>query len=98
MSNRRQLRSNRFLPEYVTRFKDRHGKDRFRFRRKGFPSRCFTAPLGSEEFREEYRRFNSPNAALDGREEATSGRALPGSIGDLLRRYLRSLSASGRRR
>jgi hypothetical protein len=28
MSKRRQLRSNRFLPEYVTRFKDRHGKER----------------------------------------------------------------------
>lgn len=27
MSKRRQLRSNRFLPEYVSRFKDRHGKD-----------------------------------------------------------------------
>jgi hypothetical protein len=26
MTKRRQLRSNRFLPEYVTSFKDRHGK------------------------------------------------------------------------
>lgn len=88
MTKRRQLRSNRFLPEYVTRFKDRHGKDRLRFRRKGFPSRYFAAPLGSEEFREEYRRFNSPEAALEAREQAGAGRSIPGSIGDLLRRYV----------
>jgi integrase len=88
MSKRRQLRSNRFLPEYVTRFKDRHGKDRLRFRRKGFPSRYFTTPLGSEEFREEYRRFNSPEALQEAREEAASEHAFRGSIGDLLRRYV----------
>ncbi len=34
MSKRTQLRSNRFLPEYVTRFRDRHGKDRLRFRHR----------------------------------------------------------------
>lgn len=88
MAKRRQLRSTRFLPEYVTRFRDRHGKERFRFRRKGFPSRYFTSALGSEEFRQEYRRFNSPGAALEAREEALSGRSMPGSIGDLLRRYV----------
>lgn len=88
MSKRRQLRSNRFLPEYVTRFKDRHGKERLRFRRKGYPSRYFTTPLGTEAFREEYRRFNSPAAILDAREEAAAGRSAPGSIGDLLRRYV----------
>lgn len=54
MTKRRHLRSNRFLPEYVTRFKDRHGKERLRFRRKGFPSRYFATALGTEAFREEY--------------------------------------------
>jgi integrase len=88
MSKRRQLRSNRFLPEYVSRFKDRHGKERLRFRRKGFPSRYFTSPLGTEAFREEYRRFNSPDALMEAREDAAAGRSMPGSIGDLLRRYL----------
>lgn len=88
MSKRRQLRCNRFLPEYVTRFRDRHGKDRFRFRRKGFPPRYFTAPLGSEEFRQEYRRFNSLEAPMEAREEAAAARCLPGSVGDLLRRYV----------
>lgn len=88
MSKRRQLRSNRFLPEYVTRFKDRHGKERFRFRRKGFPSRYFTAPLGSEDFRAEYQRFNSPQAAQEAQAQAASARSSPGTIGDLLRRYV----------
>ena len=82
------MRCNRFLPEYVTRFRDRHGKDRLRFRPKGFPARYLNAPLGSEEFREEYRRFNSPEAANQAREDAASERSIPGSIGDLLRRYV----------
>jgi integrase len=88
MSKRRQLRSNRFLPEYVTRFKDRHGKERLRFRRKGYPSRYFTTPLGTEAFREEYRRFNCPEAAMQAVEDAAASRSTPGSIGDLLRRYV----------
>lgn len=85
---RHRLRSNRFLPEYVSRFKDRHGKDRLRFRRKGYPSKYFTAPLGTEAFREEYRRFNSPEAITEAIEEAHAARTVPGSIGDLMRRYL----------
>ncbi|OQW45370.1 MAG: integrase [Proteobacteria bacterium SG_bin6] len=87
MSKRRTRRA-RFLPQYVTRFKDRHGKERLRFRRKGYPSRYFSAALGTEEFREEYRRFNSPQAIIEGREEAHAARLVPGSIGDLLRQYL----------
>ncbi|MFZ2997575.1 tyrosine-type recombinase/integrase [Sphingobium sp.] len=87
MSNRR-LRSNRFLPEYVSRFKDRHGKERLRFRRKGYPSQYFTAALGTEGFREEYHRFNSSDAIAQAIEDAHLARTIPGSIGDLLRRYL----------
>lgn len=86
--NKRTSRSNRFLPEYVSRFKDRHGKERLRYRRKGYPSRYFTAPLGTEAFREEYRRFNSLEGIAESREEAQAERTVPGSIGDLLRRYL----------
>jgi integrase len=86
--NKRRLKSNRFLPEYVSRFKDRHGKERLRFRRKGYPSQYFTAPLGTEAFREEYHRFNSPDAIAEAREAAAASRCIPGSIGDLLRRYV----------
>lgn len=86
--NKRRLRSNRFLPEYVSRFKDRHGKERLRFRRKGYPDGYFKAALGTEEFREEYRRFNSPEALQEAREASIAARTVPGSIGDLLHRYL----------
>lgn len=86
--NKRRMRSNRFLPEYVSRFEDRHGKERLRFRRKGYPSKYFTTALGTEAFREEYRRFNSPEAIIEAREEAHAANTVPGSIGDLLRRYL----------
>jgi len=86
--NKRRSKSNRFLPEYVSRFKDRHGKERLRFRRKGYPSRYFTAPLGTEAFREEYRRFNSADAIAEAREAAAAARCIHGSIGDLLRRYV----------
>lgn len=86
--NKRRLRSNRFLPEYVSRFKDRHGKERLRFRRKGYPDGYFKAALGTEDFREEYRRFNSPEALEEAREASIAARTVPGSIGDLLQRYL----------
>ena len=86
--NKRRMRSNRFLPQYVSRFQDRHGKERLRFRRKGYPSQYFTAPLGTEAFREEYRRFNSSDAIVAALEDAHAARTVPGSIGDLLRRYI----------
>lgn len=85
---RRRARSNRFLPEFVSRFKDRHGKERLRFRRKGYPSQYFTAPLGTEAFREEYHRFNSAEAIAEAIENAKAARCTPGSIGDLLRCYV----------
>lgn len=85
--NRRQLRSNRFLPIYVTRFVDRHGKERLRFRRKGFPDHYFRAPLGTEDFRAEYAACMNPDRIT----EAVSARAAQnytsGSLNDLLARY-----------
>lgn len=86
MTNRR-LKSNRFLPKYVSRFTDRHGKERLRFRRKGYPSQYFTAPLGTEAFREEYHRFNSVDAIAEAAESARAALYAPRSIGDLLRQY-----------
>lgn len=86
MTNKR-LNSNRFLPEYVSRFKDRHGKWRYRFRRAGFPSRYFEAAFGSEEFRQEYARFNDPNAPKLAVEDASAARVISGSMGELKKRY-----------
>ena len=88
MTNRRQLKSNRFLPEYVTRFKDRHGKERLRFRRKGWPSYYFKSPLGTEEFREEYRQCTHPDRPRAAALEAALDRAVPGSLLDLFTRYV----------
>ncbi len=86
MSKHRSL-SKSFLPQYVSHFSDRHGKDRLRFRRKGYPSRYFSASFGTPEFFEEYRRFNSLGAISEA-AEARAIRAIPGSIADLLHRYL----------
>lgn len=78
----RSLAKRRFLPEFVTSFKDRHGKERLRFRRKGFAGGYFKAALGTEEFRVEYRAFmdaEPPAIAID--------RPVPGSVADLVSRY-----------
>lgn len=87
MGNRRQLKSNRFLPEFVTRFKDRHGKERLRFRRKGYPDHYFKSALGTEEFRVEYRQCMSAQIAADTMRARSHARAVPGSIDDLLNQY-----------
>ena len=74
----------RFLPEYVSAFRDRHGKERLRFRRKGFKSYYFKAPLGTEDFRTEYR------ACMEGTDNKIvigEDKSAPGSMADLIARY-----------
>ena len=68
---------------YVTAFSDRHGKRRYRFRRKGSPSVYLPGEPGSRAFADAYA------AALDN-AAATPGaaRTVPGSVGDALARYL----------
>ncbi len=44
------------LPRFVTAFPDRHGRTRYRFRRKGYRSHYFVARLGTASFREEYEQ------------------------------------------
>lgn len=85
---RRRVPSNRALPKHVTRFVDRHGVERLRFRRAGYPSRYFKSLLGTSAFTAEYQLFNSPQAVAQAAEEAHAARTVPGSIADLLRRYL----------
>lgn len=86
-TSKRRLKSNRFLPEFVTSFKDRHGKVRLRFRRKGYPGGYFEAPLGTEDFRREYTAFNNPDAPKVAAAEAAAKRIVPGTIADLRRQY-----------
>lgn len=45
-----------WLPDNVTRYRDRHGKWRYRFRKTGLPTYSFKNPPGTEGFREEYHR------------------------------------------
>ncbi|MBO9602592.1 MAG: tyrosine-type recombinase/integrase [Novosphingobium sp.] len=40
----------RWLPENVTAYRDRHGKQRYRFRKKGAPTHHFQAEPGTPEF------------------------------------------------
>lgn len=48
--------ARKWLPENVTRYKDRHDKWRYRFRKTGLPTYHFRNPPGTEGFREEYQR------------------------------------------
>jgi len=73
----------RFLPEYVSSFKDRHGKERLRFRRKGFAGGYFKSALGTEDFRIEYRAFMDASETV----AVAVDRAVPGTIADLVARY-----------
>ncbi|NKJ40792.1 tyrosine-type recombinase/integrase [Novosphingobium sp. SG720] len=47
--------ARRWLPDYVTSYKDRHGKRRYRFRKKGLPSCHLRAAPGTPEFMAEYQ-------------------------------------------
>jgi integrase len=67
---------------YVSSFRDRHGKLRWRFRRKGFASQYFKAPNGSREFEKEYIEFMNAEQPSIG-----SGRIKPGSVSDVIARY-----------
>ena len=79
---------NRWLPRWVSEYRDRHGKPRYRFRRKGYAQYLFRASPGTESFRQEYQ------ACLEGiaAEAVSPGaqRVRPGSFHDLIARYYRS--------
>ena len=45
--------ARRWLPDNVSEYRDRHGKRRYRFRKKGLPTYHFKNPPGTEAFREE---------------------------------------------
>lgn len=78
----------RWLPQWVSEYRDRHGKPRYRFRRKGYAQYLFKAAPGTESFRQEYRACLEGTAA----EAIVPGaqRVRPGSFHDLIARYYRS--------
>ena len=75
----------RWLPDWVTSFKDRHGKTRYRFRRKGFRQHCFVHAPGTPEFMAEYQSCLDGIAAEPVRPGAD--RFTPGSFDDLISRW-----------
>lgn len=80
--------TRRWLPDWVSEYRSRHGKPYYRFRRKGFATYTFKAAPGTDAFRQEYA------ACIDGTVappiEAGAERAAPGSFDDLISRYYRS--------
>jgi integrase len=52
----------RWLPENVTAYKDRHGKIRYRYRKRGQPSYSFRHEPGTPEFMEEYKAAKDATA------------------------------------
>ena len=69
-------------PPYVSDFLDRHGKRRYRFRRKGYPTQYFKSPFGTKDFEREYA------ACLDAEPiKVGVGRIRPGSVADVIARY-----------
>lgn len=80
--------AKRWLPKWVSEYPDRHGKPRYRFRRKGYTQYLFKNAPGTEGFRQEYR------ACLDGlaseRTDPGADRIIAGTFDDLITRYYRS--------
>ncbi|MBU2341685.1 MAG: site-specific integrase [Alphaproteobacteria bacterium] len=72
---------------YVTSFRDRHGKLRYRFRRKGYAAHYFQAPFGTKDFEREYA------ACLDADKPSIgASRIKPGSVSDVISRYYSDLA------
>ena len=67
---------------YVSAFNDRHGKRRWRFRRKGYPQYYFKSPHGTKAFEREYA------ACISTDQTPIALRSVdPGSINDVVARY-----------
>ncbi|WP_299176966.1 hypothetical protein [uncultured Brevundimonas sp.] len=65
---------------HVSAFRDRHGKVRFRFRRKGSRVVCLPGAPGSPEFAEAYAQAV---AGVTSKLEVGAGRTVPGTINAL---------------
>jgi integrase len=75
----------KFLPTHVTAEVDRHGKTRLRFRKRGCEGGYFKSGLGSKEFKIEYDAFLAGSTDT---VAAAIKRTVPGSIDDLVTRYI----------
>ncbi len=78
------MKRRRKLPPNVTAYVDRHGKERFRFRKTGLKSHEFKSQPGTPEFAAEYEAVKERTVG------AAAERGIPGSVSDLIGRYYRS--------
>lgn len=78
----------RWLPQWVSEYRDRHGKPRYRFRRKGFAQYLFKQSPGTEGFRQEYEACKQGITAQA--IEPGADRVVSGSFNDLIARYYRA--------
>src|SRR3546814_16421014 len=80
--------TKRWLPQWVSEYRDRHGKPRYRFRRKGYAQYLFKHAPGPEGFRREYEACKHGIGA----EPIMPGPSAvkPGSFDDLITGYSRS--------
>jgi integrase len=75
----------RRLPKNVSAYIDRHGKERFRYRKTGQPVGNFQHPFGTKEFDLELQRFRNG-------EKIKVQRYAPGTVGWLAGRYRTSMA------
>lgn len=78
------MSKRKWLPPNVTQWRDRHGKPRYRFRKKGYRTHNFRSEPGSEEFREELAE------ALAGKISVGSDRSRAYTYRSLAESYYRS--------
>lgn len=84
------MKRTRFLPEHVSRYKDRHKRWRYRYRRIGHPGGHFRAEFGTDEWRAELAAFDAGGVVVQ-----SPKRHVPGSIGHLILRYAASPTRLG---
>lgn len=87
------MRRPKPYPEGVSAFRDRHGKLRTRYRRKGQMPYSFKAEPFSPDWWSEYKACTEGIAAP--RIQPGAARIAPGSIADLISRYYRSADWQG---
>jgi integrase len=79
----------KMFPDNVTAYRDRHGKLRLRFRKKGLKPYTFKAPFGTKAWDDELA------VAKGGSVSVSIERCKPGSIDDLIARYYLSQDFRG---
>jgi integrase len=76
---------NRELPPYASSYKDRHGRERVRFRKAGLPTHYPKAAPGTEDFWEDYLSWKNSKPTVG------AERAIPGTFDDLITRFYSSV-------